>query len=128
MSLDQLPAEIEAQTGPGDADGLRIIGPHEASKDEGLLVLGNADAGILHADDRRSWLLPESDEHGSPLRAVLDSIADEVIEDLVDPSWVDLGLEDGPGGPHLQLMARRGLLPAGHYTLSEGDNVRGGAL
>src|SRR5947209_17604314 len=128
MSLDQFPAEIETETRPCDTGSLRIVGPHEATKDEGLLVLRNADAGILHADTCHSCLLPNGDEHGSPLGTVLDGITDEIIEDLVDPSWVNLGFEHGLRGMHLQLMARRGLLQAGHHALNQGDNVRGNAL
>src|SRR5579884_2870352 len=101
MSLDQFPAEIEAQPGPGDASSLRIVGPHEATKNEDLLVLRNADARILHADACRCCLLPDGDEHDSPLGTVLDGIADEVHEHLFDPSWVDLGFERGLRGMHL---------------------------
>ena len=76
MTLNQLAAEIEAQTGAPDPKLARVIGAHKAAKDAWLLRLGDADPVIANAEQRLPGLFFRANEHIDVAtgRALLDRV------------------------------------------------------
>src|SRR5579859_1409969 len=90
MSLNQLPAEIEPQACPSDIVCMGIVGAHKATKNAVLLMSRNSYPMITHAKQRSLVLLifTHRDVYNTSIRAVLDSVTNEIAEYLLDAARV----------------------------------------
>src|SRR2546428_7614895 len=82
MHLNDLLNDREAQAGPGYRLGGSASDPPEALKDVLDLVRGDAQAGVGHADERKSAVCTGRRGHGPADRRVLDDVVHPVRHDL----------------------------------------------
>src|SRR5579875_2886611 len=130
MLFDQRTGEIQTQPGPTDAPRLGIFRSHEAPKNLPLLVCGNADTMILHAEVNYGGSLsfPQVDRNRSSLRTVLDGIADEIYQDLLSTSRINIGHHHWARRMYLHQVARGRFLQRSSDTLGQRNDVGRGAL
>src|SRR5258708_14306506 len=86
LPLDQLPAEVQTQSGAADASLAGVICPREAVEELRLLVAWDADAGIANADHclTRRLVGAHADSDGAAGGTVLYPVVDEVAGPLLE--------------------------------------------
>src|SRR5258706_11315335 len=111
MSLDEFAAEVKPQTRARDLRSSCILCPYEPPKNTGLLVSGNTNAAVADREERNVWfdLFTQGQFDRSPLWTVLHSIAEQVVQHLLDASLVDFYDEGG------ELRLERERMPAGRH-------------
>src|SRR5262245_32280855 len=92
VPLDEFAADIESQPCSRNLRGSRILRSYEPPENTGLLPGGNTDALITDREEHDRWraLFTQGQLDRSPLRAVLDSIAKQVAEDLLNAGTINL--------------------------------------
>ena len=97
MPLDEFATEKKPKPCSRDLTGARILCPYKTPKNMGLLQGGNANATIAHGNERSVWLglFTDGKLDRPSLRAVLDGIAQQIGEHLLDALTVDLHHEGG---------------------------------
>jgi hypothetical protein len=69
----------------------RALALHEEVEDPLSELRGQPGARVANLEHRRSVLLAHTDRHQPARRRVLEGIADEIVDDLLDPRLVDVG-------------------------------------
>src|SRR5205814_10191276 len=126
VPLKQGMAEIEHESRAADAIGTVIVCPLEASEDACLLPRGNTDPAITDAEMCRLCLNRLAQPHldGATLWAVLDGIAEQIPQDLLNTLRVYLGNEVLPCRLERERVLCRCPLEAGHHPPAQGHQVR----
>ena len=93
MLLHYALANKEAEAHPGETAVVHVSAAMEALEDLREVAGGYADALVGHVDERLAVALVYSDAHLAAIRAVLDGVLDEILEDLTDAARV-VGADD----------------------------------
>ncbi len=122
MLLNQGPAEIEPESRAADPVGTAIVCPLEAPEDACLLPRGNTDPAITDAEMYRLCLnrLAKPYLDGATLWAVLDGIAEQIPQDLLNTLRVYLGNEVLQCCLERERVLCRCPLEAGHHPSAQG--------
>src|SRR5579872_1331995 len=90
VTLDQFPAQVQAEARPLDVIHLSIVCAHEAAEDVPPLAFRNAYTLILNAEEGVTliFIFIECDGDEATLRTVFDSVIDQVAENLLDTAMV----------------------------------------
>ena len=129
MPLDEFATEKKPKPCSRDLTGARILCPYKTPKNMGLLSNRNANASIANGNERSVWLdfFTDGQFDGPSLRAVLDGIAQQVGEHLLDALTVDLHHEGGVFGVEGERVLLRGHLSLCHHMPGQGHEIRRGA-
>src|SRR6266516_5624239 len=113
MPFDEFATEIEPQPCPRDFRGTGVLSSHEPPENTRLLTGGNADAQVADREEGFAWLtlFAYGQLDRSSLWAVLDGIAEQVGEHLLDAHAVDLHHQRGKRCVQGDDMPLRGHLP-----------------
>src|SRR5436305_82057 len=111
MPLDEFTAEVKSQPRARDLRGARILCPYEPPKNTGLLVSGNANAVVADREECNIWLdlFTQGQLNRSPLGTILDCIAEQIAQHLLDAYPVDFYDQGG------ELRLERERMPAGRH-------------
>src|SRR5258708_23180181 len=98
LPLDQLPAEVQTQSGAADASLAGVVCPREAVEELRLLVTWDAYAGIANADHclARRLVGAHTDSDGAAGGAVLHCVVDEVAQHLLPTLHIQLHADSLP--------------------------------
>src|SRR5260221_8476778 len=102
LPLNQLPAEVQTQSGAADASLAGVVCPREAVEELRLLVTWDADAGIANADHclARRLVGAHTDSDGAAGGTVLHPVVDEVAEHLLEKLPIPRAADRGAAPLH----------------------------
>src|SRR5579884_684229 len=128
--FDQFAAEIQSQARSANAPGRGVISAHKTSEYLGMLPLRNPYALILHADLNHrlghSW--PDSNDNGSPFRAVLNGITDQIDQYLLYSTWIDIRNQRDVVRIYCYTVSCGSLLQVGDHTACQRHYIGGYAV